>query len=334
MRIRPALRLLMLAFAVGATPIQSQSGTDIPLTLVVPHAAGGTIDSAVRSLLPQLKKESGREVVIDNKPGAVGVLGATIALRAPPDGNNVLLLSTSTAASLARNRGGPGIADTTALATVGRLPLVLAAFVYIAVALSIAIYALSIALDRYRWKRKRGKGAAATDSAADVRPPPLVTTFVVALLAFVSLTFATENDWGLPALRFAGLHVEKTSNRALLPYLFAQDYQQKLSELDHRPATKWIRCDLAHPERCEMYPYRSYVRVSVGDEVFEGSVRRYSMDGDSKGVPFLLAPACRNTSRNDVEEESWCKARASSSSPRSWNGSRSWSAAQAGAIAS
>lgn len=57
-----------------------------PVTIVVPFPAGGGTDAFGRPLFAQMTKATGRQFVIDNRGGAGGTVGATIAAKAPPDG--------------------------------------------------------------------------------------------------------------------------------------------------------------------------------------------------------------------------------------------------------
>lgn len=61
--------------------------------IVVSFAAGGPVDSVGRQLAVELGKELGRTVIVDNKPGANGAIGALDVLRAIPDGNTMWLTS-------------------------------------------------------------------------------------------------------------------------------------------------------------------------------------------------------------------------------------------------
>jgi tripartite-type tricarboxylate transporter receptor subunit TctC len=71
-----------------------------PITLIVPFAAGGNLDIVARLIAPGLAKQLGQSVVVQNKPGAGGVLGATELSRAEADGT-VLLVSTPNAITVA-----------------------------------------------------------------------------------------------------------------------------------------------------------------------------------------------------------------------------------------
>jgi tripartite-type tricarboxylate transporter receptor subunit TctC len=66
--------------------------------LVVAFSAGGPVDSVARAISQQLGKELGRTVVVDNKPGANGAIGAMDVLRSEADGNTLWITSVGAAA--------------------------------------------------------------------------------------------------------------------------------------------------------------------------------------------------------------------------------------------
>src|SRR5574343_487517 len=85
---RPVVAALLGAGAALAAPMtaQAQAWPTKPVTIVVPFPAGGGTDAFARPLTAQLTKQLGMQVIIDNKGGAGGNVGATVAARAQPDG--------------------------------------------------------------------------------------------------------------------------------------------------------------------------------------------------------------------------------------------------------
>ena len=84
-----ALVAAVLSFAAGA-----QSYPAKPVSLLVPYPAGGRTDLTARVVAQFLKNELGQPVVVVNKPGASGVLGAKEVARAAPDGYTLGFFST------------------------------------------------------------------------------------------------------------------------------------------------------------------------------------------------------------------------------------------------
>ncbi len=80
-----------LVFAVLATVASAQSFPSKPITLIVPFASGGNLDVVARTLAPAMERVLGQAVVVDNKAGAGGALGATLVARAPADGHTLLV---------------------------------------------------------------------------------------------------------------------------------------------------------------------------------------------------------------------------------------------------
>jgi tripartite-type tricarboxylate transporter receptor subunit TctC len=96
--LKQALRMFALAtlFVVGLTALHVSAQTtfgDRPIRIVVPYPAGGTTDLLARAVGPRLGERIGRTVVIENKPGAGGVIGAAQVAKSPPDGHTLIFAS-------------------------------------------------------------------------------------------------------------------------------------------------------------------------------------------------------------------------------------------------
>ena len=79
----------------GPTPAAAQAFPSKPIKLIVPLAAGGTGDTLARTVGEEMAKELGQPVVIENKPGAGGLVGTEIVANAPADGYTLLAVSPS-----------------------------------------------------------------------------------------------------------------------------------------------------------------------------------------------------------------------------------------------
>jgi len=90
--MRYALKVLLagVAFAV-CTASQAQGYPDRPIKLIITYPAGGSTDTVGRVVGGKLAELLGQPVVIDNKGGASGTLGAAIAAKSPPDGYTLML---------------------------------------------------------------------------------------------------------------------------------------------------------------------------------------------------------------------------------------------------
>lgn len=88
--IRRALLGLGLAAALVPVLAQAQAWPAKPIRWVVAYPAGGGSDFLARQLAPQLGKQLGQTLVIDNRPGAAGIIGTDNAAKSPPDGYTVV----------------------------------------------------------------------------------------------------------------------------------------------------------------------------------------------------------------------------------------------------
>ena len=78
-----------------ATFAQAPAWPAKPITLVVGSAPGGSNDTFARAIGKKLSEALGQPVVVDNKPAAGGVLANAIVAKAPPDGYNLVVLSST-----------------------------------------------------------------------------------------------------------------------------------------------------------------------------------------------------------------------------------------------
>ena len=88
--------LLLAACAFALPLLASAQTTTKPLRLVVPFPAGGATDLLARSLAQRLGQGLGTTVVVENRAGAGGTLGSAEVAKAAPDGNTLLLATSST----------------------------------------------------------------------------------------------------------------------------------------------------------------------------------------------------------------------------------------------
>ncbi len=85
---RPLILMALTAVAAAAAaPAAAQTWPTKPVTVIVPFPAGGGTDAFARPLFAQLTKQLGQQVIIDNRGGAGGNIGATMAAKTPPDGH-------------------------------------------------------------------------------------------------------------------------------------------------------------------------------------------------------------------------------------------------------
>lgn len=84
-------RMLAWIFLLASAHVSAASYPDHPIRLIVPFAAGGGNDTVARLVSQGLAAELGQPVVVDNRPGAGGVVGAEVAARAPADGYTLFL---------------------------------------------------------------------------------------------------------------------------------------------------------------------------------------------------------------------------------------------------
>jgi len=89
--------IALVGFVVTTTAF-GQSYPSRPITLIVPYAAGGSVDAVARIVAPRLSERLGQNIVIENVAGAGGIVGTQRAARAAPDGYTLLFSVESTMA--------------------------------------------------------------------------------------------------------------------------------------------------------------------------------------------------------------------------------------------
>lgn len=120
--VAPVLAL----FAIPGTWAQEYPSR--PLTLIVPWAAGGAVDTVARIVAPKLSDALGKAVVVENRPGGGSTIGTAAGAKAPPDGHILGIPgSGSLAISPAMYKSLPydPVKDIVPIALIGRVPFVL-----------------------------------------------------------------------------------------------------------------------------------------------------------------------------------------------------------------
>src|SRR5438874_10555585 len=84
------MRLLFAAAVMLATAVHAQEWPGKPVRIVVPFPAGGSADLMPRIVAEKLSEKWGQPVIVENRPGAAGNIGADAVFRAEPDGYTLL----------------------------------------------------------------------------------------------------------------------------------------------------------------------------------------------------------------------------------------------------
>lgn len=124
MRIKSLICGVLLAAFAGSAAAQGFPAK--PIRIVVPYPAGGTTDIMARTLQEHMQKALGQPVIVDNKAGAAGAIGAREVARATPDGYTLLFSNngpSSTTPLLIKDAGYDGLKDFAPIAQVAAAPL-------------------------------------------------------------------------------------------------------------------------------------------------------------------------------------------------------------------
>src|SRR6202023_3610907 len=107
------IRIAALVLSLGATALPA-AAADYPghaIKMIVPFAAGGGTDVLARIIAQNLNSKWGQPVVVENQPGASGLLGTRAVMAAPPDGYTLLMASTGSLMTVSASAGGDGPFD-------------------------------------------------------------------------------------------------------------------------------------------------------------------------------------------------------------------------------
>ncbi|MGB7035385.1 MAG: tripartite tricarboxylate transporter substrate-binding protein, partial [Xanthobacteraceae bacterium] len=100
--VAAAAALVLAVVAMAAAPVSAQNHyPDHPVALIVPYGPGGVADVGMRLLGDKLSTRLGQQFVIENKPGAAGIIAAEAGAQAAPDGYTLLMTGNNTAIATA-----------------------------------------------------------------------------------------------------------------------------------------------------------------------------------------------------------------------------------------
>ena len=120
--------IVALSIVIASPPLaQAQNYPNRPIRMIVPFSPGGAADTPGRMLMHKVSEALGQQVVIDNRPGAGGTIGAEAVAKAAPDGYTLLLISNThlISASLYKNLSYDAITDFAPVLQFGDAPNVL-----------------------------------------------------------------------------------------------------------------------------------------------------------------------------------------------------------------
>src|ERR1700674_4557096 len=80
----------LAAFALGLAPVAlAQSWPSRPIKIIIPFPPGNTTDIMSRLIGPKMAERLGQQIVVENRPGASGMLGLDLAAKSAPDGYTI-----------------------------------------------------------------------------------------------------------------------------------------------------------------------------------------------------------------------------------------------------
>jgi tripartite-type tricarboxylate transporter receptor subunit TctC len=125
--IQRSLALLLAWFAIALPqPACAQDWPTRPITAIVPLGAGSASDIIARVVMEQVGRQLGQTVVVENRPGAGGTIGANMVAKAAPDGYTILVYGALTSAHALYSRlPYDSLNDFIAVMSLGQQPLVI-----------------------------------------------------------------------------------------------------------------------------------------------------------------------------------------------------------------
>ncbi len=130
-----SLRFIALAVMLAAAPLQAQTFPSKPILIIVPFSAGGTLDAVTRLVAAKMSENMGQPVIVENRTGAIGLIGWQAVAKAAPDGYTLGTIANSFAVNPAVRDDLPfdTLKDFTPLTSLGITPHILAVHPTVAV---------------------------------------------------------------------------------------------------------------------------------------------------------------------------------------------------------
>jgi len=119
--------IIAIAIALGPTGAIAQTYPTKPIRFLVPFGPGGVGDITARVVAQKMSDQMGQQIIIDNRPGAGGVVATEIVAKAEPDGHTMLLLNNAHAISTSLFKALPydTLRDFAPVGTVGTFSIVI-----------------------------------------------------------------------------------------------------------------------------------------------------------------------------------------------------------------
>jgi tripartite-type tricarboxylate transporter receptor subunit TctC len=190
----PIIALIAALVCAPSNPAAAEDYPVRPITLVVPYPTGGGVDAMGRIVAQKLSAALSQQVIIENRPGAGGVIGTRAAAKAAPDGYTLVMMLTG--ASLSANTGYDLNKDFAPIGLISSTPIVLMAHPSLPAKSLADVIALA--------KKEPGKLAAGTP------PPPTVNYFAAELfkaMTGVEITIVSYKGTGPLTNDLVGGHV-------------------------------------------------------------------------------------------------------------------------------